>query len=447
GMDLLRLLSEYSNLNFTFSGYDKSWQDMQEMLKDGDIDIVSTARRTPERERIFAFSLPVGRNHTVLMRKLQNTRLRAGDYETYDGMKIGAVAGSSQNRYLPDFAKDKDFTYTLIEYESPTELSEALQRGDVDAILSSNLRKPYNETLLDIIKSDNYYIIARKENQKIIDEINEAIEQMNLNEGDWQNRLYYRHYGPELTDEVEFSPREQEYMNAVTQGDKTITATARADNAPYSYVEDGELRGVIPEYFGRVMAVAGLPYTLVAPSGPGEAGENSAHALVMLDRLEPDRIGEDEPYHGFSTDPYLVTGVARVTRKDFNAPVRTLALPKDMPFDLPPGLLKHVETREFPNAQEALKAVQRGDVDAAYVLPLTAQMYVNRDPGGGLTYSIMNDGGATFSIYVPANVDHELSTILKKAVKGVPPATLNQLGSNYVAYRAGDMSLWHYLYA
>ncbi|WP_165079206.1 MULTISPECIES: response regulator [unclassified Desulfovibrio] len=447
GMDLLRLLSEYSNLNFTFSGYDKSWQDMQEMLKNGDIDVVSTARRTPEREKIFTFSLPVGRNHTVLTRKLQNTHLRAGDYETYDGMRIGAVAGSSQNRYLPDFAKDKGFTYTLIEYESPSELSDALQKGDVDAILSSNLRKPYNETLLDIIKSDNFYIIARKENKDIIDEINHAIDQMNLNEGDWQNRLYYRHYGPDQPDQVEFSPREEEYRAAVKQGDKAITATARADNAPYSFVEDGELKGVIPEYFGRVMQVAGLPYTLVAPTAPGEAGENRAHALVMLDRLEPDRIGEDEPYHGFSTEPYLVTGVARVTRTDFNAPVRKLALPKGMPFDLPDGLLKNVETREYPTAQEALRAVQRGEADAAYVLPLTAQMFINRDPGGGLTYAILNDGGANFSIYVPASADHELGTILKKAVKGVPPATLNQLGSNYVSYRAGDMSLWHYLYA
>ena len=439
GMDLLRLLSQYSHLNFVFLGYDNSWHEMQEMLKNGDIDIVSTARRTPERESIFAFSLPVGRNHTVLTRKMQNTRLRAGDYSTYDGMRIGVVAGSSQNRHLPDFARDKGFTYTPVEYESPAELSHALQKGDVDAILSSNLRKPDNETLLDIIKSDNFYIIARKENQKIIDEINDAIEQMNLNEGDWQNRLYYRHYGPEPPARPEFSPGEQEYMDAVKRGDKAITVTARPDNAPYSYVEEGKLKGVLPEYFARVMQVAGLPYTLVAPGG-GEAD-------VVLDRLEPDAADEDAPSPGFASEPYLVTGLARVTRSDHAGPVRKLALPAGTPLDVPPSFVEGVEIQTYPSPQEAMTAVQRGKADAAYVLPLTAQMFVNRDPGGGLIYSMMNDGGASFRMYVPASVDHELSTILKKAVRGVPAGTLNQIGSSHISYNAGEMSLSHYLHA
>ena len=449
GMDLLRLLSQYSHLNFAFSGYDRSWHDMQEMLKNGDIDIVSTARRTPEREKIFAFSLPVGRNHTVLMRKLQNSRLRAGDYETYDGMKIGAVAGSSQNGYLPDFAKDKGFTYTLIEYESPAELAEALQKGDVDAVLSSNLRKPNNETLLDIIKSDNFYIIARKENQKIIDEINDAIEQMNLNEGDWQNRLYYRHYGPELPDRPEFSPGEQAYMDAVKRGDKVITVTARGDNAPYSYVEDGTLKGVLPEYFERVMQVAGLPYTLLLPGADGDDTQDGgeARADVELDRLAPDSADEDAPSPGFASAPYLVTGLARVTRTDHAGGVSTLALPTGTPLDVPPSLLQNVEVRTYPSPQEAMRAVQRREADAAYVLPLTAQMFVNRDPGGGLTYTMMNDGGASFRMYVPASVDHELSTILKKAVRGVPAGTLNQIGASHTSYNAGEMSLSHYLHA
>ena len=469
GMDLLRLLSQYSHLNFAFSGYDKSWHDMQDMLKNGEIDIVSTARRTPEREEVFAFSLPVGRNHTVLMRKLQNTRLRAGDYDTYNGMKIGVVAGSSQNRHLPDFARDKGFTYTLVEYESPAELAEALQRGDVDAVLSSNLRKPNNETLLDIIKSDNFYIIARKENQKIIDEINDAIEQMNLNEGDWQNRLYYRHYGPELPDRPEFSPGEQAYMDAVKRGDKAITVTARGDNAPYSYVEDGRLKGVLPEYFERVMQVAGLPYSLVVPpargdsapdASPGGSPAGSPHgaqgnaqengeppADVVLDRLAPDSADEDAPSPGFASDPYLVTGLARVTRADHTGPVRKLALPTGTPLDVPPSLLQDAKVRAYPSPEEAMRAVQRRDADAAYVLPLTAQMFVNRDPGGGLTYTMMGDGGASFRMYVPATVDHELSTILKKAVRGVPAGTLNQIGASHTSYNAGEMSLWHYLHA
>ena len=240
-------------------------------------------------------------------------------------------------------------------------------------------------------------------------------------------------------------------MAAVARGDKTITATARPDNAPYSYVEDGRLKGILPEYFARVMEIAGLPFTWVA-AGAGEGVDaagvgGAAEVDVVLDRAEPDNVREDAPLHGFTTAPYLVTGLARVTRKDFNGPVRMLALPEGTPLALPPALLKNVVVQRYPSAQEALRAVQAGEADAAYVLPLTAQMFVNRDPGGGLINTMMDDGGASFSMYVPATADHELITILKKAIKGIPAGTLNQLGANHISYKAGEMSLWHYLHA
>lgn len=444
GIDLLRLISEYSDLNFIFSGYDKSWHDMQDMLRNGEIDIVSSARRTPQREEQFAFSLPVGRNYTVLAKKLQNAKLRAGDYRTYDGMKVGALAGSSQNQNLAEFAREKGFKYTLVEYESPADLAKALQDGEVDAILSSNLRKPNNEILLDVIKSDNFYIIARKEHQDIIDEINYAIEQMNLNEGDWQNRLYYRHYGPELPEKPEFSSREQDFMASVRRGDKTIKVTARKDNAPYSYEVNGHLKGVLPEYFDRAMQITGLPYVIVLPERLEEEGLKPD---VILDRMDPDRIGEDEPYHGFLSDPYLSSGLARVTRNDFSGAVRKLALPAETPFSLPRRLTAGLEIKEYATAQDALRAVERGEADVAYVLPLTAIMLINRDPGTRLIYTLTHAGEANFSLYVPTSGEHELSTILKKSLKWLPPNTINQLSSKYISLDAENVSFAQYLKA
>lgn len=449
GIDLLSLLSEYSHLNFVFSGYENSWHDMQEMLKNGEIDIVSSARRTPEREEIYAFSLPVGRNHTTLSKRLSNTRLRAGDYSTYKGMKIGAVAGSSQNEHLEKFAKNKGFTYELIEFESPDEMSRALQTGQIDAVLSSNLRKPVNETLLDIINSDNFYIIARKEDQDIIEEINAAIEQMNFNEGDWQNDLYYRHYGPDVSGSPEFSIREDDYMAAVSRGDKKIIATSRRDIPPYSYVENGSLKGIIPDFFAKTMQTIGLPFTLIVPDNEKDYTDKSGsgEVNVVLDKVGPNPTEDNAYFTGFTTDPYIFTGLARVTRSDFRGTVKNLALPDTAPLNLRKDLLKNLNVKRYSTSEDAIKAVETGEADAAYALPFTAQTYVNRNPGSGLTYAIMNDGGASFRMFVPANADHELITLLKKAISSVPPATLNQLGSKYTSLNADDVSLVHYFHA
>ncbi len=104
GMEFLNLVSQYSHLNFSFVGYERSWEDMLAMLESGEIAVVTAARKTPDREEKYAFSLPIGRNSTVLFIQAENTSQLSGDYSTYYGITIGVIPGSSQNQSLADFA-------------------------------------------------------------------------------------------------------------------------------------------------------------------------------------------------------------------------------------------------------------------------------------------------------------------------------------------------------
>lgn len=449
GIDLLSLLSEYSHLNFNLEGFDKSWNETLEMLKNGKIDIVSYVRRTPEREEDFIFSLPVGRNNIVLSTRLSNRKLKAGDYKTYKGMRVGVSKGRAGNEFLPEFAKDKGFNYTIVEYDNDNDLAEALQYGKVDAILSSNLRRPENETVLDIIKSQNFYIMARKEDQDIINEINHAIEQMNLNEGDWQNALFFKHYGSRDSGSLEYSARERAYIKDTNTNKRKIRATARMASPPYSYVEDGVLKGILPDYFTRLMQNARLPYSLVAPGSPDDYDELTTgnHVDVVLDLTEPDLVNEYEDFSGFYTEPYLFTGLAKVSRNDFKGPEKSIALLRNSPYTLRPGLTNNRELKFYSTPQEAMQAVKDGEVDVAYVLPLSAQIFINRNMDNDLFFTILDENGANYRLHVPAGADHELITILKKAIKRLPQGTINQLGSQYVSFNTGDVSLYQYLRA
>ena len=53
GYDTLRLMARYWDVDYEYIGYDKSWSEMQKMLEDGEVDLVTSARKTPEREEIF----------------------------------------------------------------------------------------------------------------------------------------------------------------------------------------------------------------------------------------------------------------------------------------------------------------------------------------------------------------------------------------------------------
>ena len=97
---MLNLISQYSHLNFEFVGYDNTWEEMQTMLLNGEIDVVTSARRTRARADIFGFSSPIEHNSTVLSVLESNIDIISGDYRTYDGMTVGLLSGSSQNSSL-----------------------------------------------------------------------------------------------------------------------------------------------------------------------------------------------------------------------------------------------------------------------------------------------------------------------------------------------------------
>lgn len=448
GIDVLNLAAQYSHLNFQYVEYDKSWNDMLTMLEEGEIDIVTSGRKTEEWEEKYAFSLPIGRSSTILSILADNSKLRSGDYDTYDGMVIGAVEGRSQKQSLEEFAEEHGFSYRIIEYNSADELTEALQEGSIDAILSTSLRKTKNEKTLDTIEFDYFYAIVRKEDTGLLEEINYAISQMDVNEGDWMNVLFYKYYGTEYSDSGVFTERELAYIQDVVSGKKTITATAIGDREPYSYVENGELKGIMPEYFREIMAMAGLPYeTVVVPDRIGYYELVDSNSVdVIIDKKNVDIVTEGAVSRGFSTDSYMTAGVAKVTRKDFDGIFSTVAVAENQDnAPIEQGLTGDAEILRYPNREAALQAVLDGDVEAAFVYTYTAQVFVNNDFSDALHYAIVNDVGFDFKMYVRAECDRELVTILNKCIALMPDDVMNQLITKYTSYTPQDMGFREFI--
>ena len=90
---------------------------------------------------------------------------------------------------MADYAKEKGFSYTPVYFELHNDMEKALQKGDVDALLTSSLRKTEEERILDSFAIRDFYVMLRKDDTELLDEINYAINQLNAAEGDWQSEL------------------------------------------------------------------------------------------------------------------------------------------------------------------------------------------------------------------------------------------------------------------
>ncbi|MGN0366140.1 MAG: substrate-binding periplasmic protein [Suilimivivens sp.] len=207
GFDFLQLLRRYTNLNYQYIGYEDSWQDMQQMLRDGQIDMVTSARKTDQREKEFAFSSPIGTSYAELSVRSDDKRFQLNDYSSFDGMTIGVLKANSRNDDLMVLAQEKGFTYQAVEYAEEVELTEALLNGEVDGIVASSLRKHTGEKVVARFALEEFYVIVRKEDTELLDEINRGIEQMDRNEGDWRNKLYYKYTTDNLESILSFTRR------------------------------------------------------------------------------------------------------------------------------------------------------------------------------------------------------------------------------------------------
>ena len=453
GIELLNLISQYSHLNFEFVGYDNTWEEMQSMLLNGEIDVVTSARKTRARSEIFGFSDPIERNSTVLSILEENTSIIPGDYSTYDGMTVGLLSGSSQNRTLPIFAEENGFTYQTREYEDSDKLEIALQSGEIDAILTSNLRRTENEKTLDTTDIDYFYAITRKDDQELLDEINYALSQMNLHEGNyWANTLYSKYYGTGVSyvHNVSFTQRELDYIQAVVSGEKHITITSMPGRRPYSYAEDGELKGIQPRFFDSLMKIAGLPYEMIVPEDNAEYErlKESGSVDVVIDWQQSAPTETEYTRDGFLTSTYMNTGTTLVTRKDFTGSVSSLAV-LDGLVGMP------LEYEQFKNARilscssqdEVVQAVLDGKTDAAFMRTHAAQYFVNNDHTNSLQFDILDSEQIVFNMYIPNSSDHELVTILNKCIQLVPDDVLTRLIAEYTADTLENVAFFQYMSA
>ena len=172
GYDFLRLMARYWDVDYEYVGYDKSWDDMQQMLEDGEIDMVTSPRKTQEGgwKRIDGpyFKQWIEWRASVIYDFFKRTKeeLKA----VKPGLKFGAYTGAWYPSYFEvgvnwasnTYDPSQDFAWATPEYKNYgyAELLDIFTNGNyywnvtVDEYRRSNgLHK--NETDSEMSKGDH----------------------------------------------------------------------------------------------------------------------------------------------------------------------------------------------------------------------------------------------------------------------------------------------------
>ena len=442
GYDFLRLMARYWDVDYEYVGYDKSWDEMQRMLIDGEIDMVTSARRTPEREELFDFSRPIGTNNGILTVRSDNSTIVEGKYSTYDGMRVALLRGNSRNDEFAEYARTKGFTYKSVYFDSAEEIAEALQNGTVDAIVTSSLRKMNNERILEKFGSSDFYVIVKKGNTELLNKINYAIDQMNAAEGSWKTTLYNKNYETTDTKNLEYTEEEKRIIAQYSK-ENPLHVLCDPTRYPYSYTENGEVKGILPDYFRKIADYAGLSYEFLVPATRDEyiAYQSNKDAVnISIDaRLDTDNYAETKEWG--LTAPYITMRMARVTRRDFDGKINVVTtVNQTASTSIEDVLAPGAEKLMCSTRQEMMEAVRNGKADAAFVYYYMAQAFVNSDTTGTMTYTLLEQPTFSYRMVVSSTENHALAGILTKAMYAMPDNLVEDLATQYTTYKATNLT-------
>ena len=442
GYDFLRLMARYWDVNYEYVGYDKSWDDMQQMLEDGEIDMVTSARKTSDREEKFDFSRSIGTNNGILTVRSDNSTIVDGNYSTYNGMRVALLNGNTRNEEFADFADNKGFTYVPSYFDTTAEMDEALQSGNVDAIVTSSLRKINNERIVDKFGSSDFYVIVKKGNTELLNEINYAIDQMNAVEGDWKTTLYNKNYESTETKNLEYTEKEKSIIAQYSR-DNPLHILCDPTCYPYSYNENGEMKGIIPDYFRKIADYAGISYEFLTPVTRDEyiayQGNKEATDISIDARLETDNYAETKEWA--LTAPYITMQLAKVTRRDFDGKINVVAtVDQTASNSIADAMAPGAEKLMCSTRQEMMEAVRKGKADAAFVYYYMAQAFVNSDTTGTMAYTLLEQPTYTYRMVISSTENHALAGILTKAMYAMPKNLVEDIAARYTTYKATDLT-------
>ncbi|MEA4853278.1 MAG: transporter substrate-binding domain-containing protein [Christensenella sp.] len=447
--EYLQHMKLYTDWEYEYVGYDSNLSDTLGMLENGEIDLLISTIKTPEREEIFGFSdRAISTSASNLLVKQGNMKYVSEDYGTYNGMRVGLIMDSAQVQNLADFAQEKGFTYQPVYYPNAQEVLNALQSGEVDAAALTNLIYSDGVSELARFSAKPVYVMVRKDDEELLSEVNFALKQIDVYEPGLEEMLYQKYYTEGRQNKTAFTQEEMDYIRECNQKGMVFQALLNPDRYPYSDFKDGEATGIIADLTAQILARTGLSVEIV-DAGTRENYQKliaSGSYALILDAIYNYNNAESVGYT--LTNPYYSASISRVTKKDHSEGYSKIAVISysDIAQEYVPAVSPGAQVFYYDNVQECIDAVLSGTCDATYLYTRTAQNVIYRDSTNRLASAEMPLYTTNFSIGISDDEDILLKSIFNKAAMGISETDIANIETQYADYPVRNLTWLQYLY-
>ena len=220
-----------------------SFSELLAMLQSGDIDLMGDLSYTAERAKTIRFSArPQGQERYYIYTTDGQEGVNPDDAESLNGRRIGVTSNSYQYRLLLDWLAENEYRCTLVEYPGTAASVEALNAGEVDAVVMTDMASSTGLVpVANIGYSDFYYGVSRSR-PDLLAELNRAMREIQTIDP-YFNVVTYAKYNTSALSNSHLSKAERQWL---AQHDNTVRLGYLENDLPYcATAADGTLQGEI----------------------------------------------------------------------------------------------------------------------------------------------------------------------------------------------------------
>ena len=186
-----RKIAAYTGWKYEY--VEGNWPELLQMLRDGQIDLMSDVSYTPERaEEILYAGIPMGEELYFLYVAPNQEGISPDDYATLNGKTVGVTKGSVQRDLFIQWAESHGVSPVIQELDSSeAESLVKLSKGMIDAFVTLDTYGDPNVAVpLWKIGSSDFYFAVSKNRAELLPELDAAL-----------NRIQdeNKHYNEQLT--------------------------------------------------------------------------------------------------------------------------------------------------------------------------------------------------------------------------------------------------------
>lgn len=255
GAEYLKEIAKYTGWKYEY--VKGTWSDCMAWLKQGKIDLLLPAERSDERSKDYLFSKKeCCLDYAALIGRKSDDNYFFQDYKAYHNMRVGMIRENYLNEIFHKYAKEHGFTYKPIYYKNGAYLSTALERNEVDAIVTGSMSYESNQKLLDKIAYMPAYFITSRDNPKLMKQLDSAMNQIILSNPYYNAGLYDKYYASTERQSTGLTKAEAAYIKRSPK----ITVLFETDDYPLEWYDQktNTCKGLYVDLLKLVQEESGL---------------------------------------------------------------------------------------------------------------------------------------------------------------------------------------------